>query len=171
MSNETKENLKELIDQFFTPQQADGVFRDIETGEAILCENAAPAPSDELVAEIKFKLTEKLKKRKEHSFGGLIYRVAAVAAIIVIGVSLSARFFAKDAVDEGSAVAMISTTMWDNDNLAETDAELATFTAEIEEVESDLVALQLNETTGNGYNGALELEMEFIEIESNFWKG
>ncbi len=171
MSNETKENLEELIDQFFTQQQAKGVLKDIETSEAILRKNAAPAPTGELVAEIKFKLAEKLKKRKEHSFGRLIYRVAAVAAAIIIGVSLSIIFFTKDAVDKEIAVAMIPAMTWESENLAETDAELVTLTAEIEEVESQLVALQLNERKGNGYNGIWELEMEFIEIEGNFWKG
>lgn len=171
MSNETKENLEELIDQFFTQQQAKGVLKDIETSEAILRENAAPAPADELIEEVKFSIAEKLKKQKEHSLGRLIYRATAVAAAIIIGVSLSVMFFAKDAVDKDIAVAMIPAMIWESENLAETDAELATFTAEIEEVESDLVTLQLNETNGNGYNSALELEMEFIEIEGDFWKG
>ena len=173
MGNETKENMEELIRQFFkNEEEVKQVSGDIEAGEAILRENAAPEPTDKLLVEIESKIAGRLEEQKKYSFGRLVYKAATVAAAVIIGVLLSISYFSKDASDyKGTAIVTIPATAWEDAPSTEVDAELAILTAEIEEIESELVALQLNETNGNGDDGFWELEMEFIEIESDFWKG
>jgi len=55
--------------------------------------------------------------------------------------------------------------------LADDDADLASLAAEIEQIESDLLAVQLGENGDNGSGAAAELELELIEINNDFWKG
>ena len=69
------------------------------------------------------------------------------------------------------AVSIVSDSIWESEYLVEDDEHLATITAEIEQIESDLIAVQLGENSGNGSELLTELEMELMEINGDFWKG
>ena len=49
--------------------------------------------------------------------------------------------------------------------------ELLTLIAELEQVEDEILALQSDQVNGNGSKAVTELELELIEINSDFWKG
>lgn len=166
MNDENKENLKELFEKFLDPQQARQATEDVRQGEQILSKYPAPVPDEKLVDDIKAKISKTLLHRKPTAFKYTAYRIAAAAVLIVL-TSISVKLF-----DEAPAASVrIPAAIWESDDIAADDAELAVLTAEIEQIESELLALQLGDNGGNGSGAVTDLEMELVEINSDFWKG
>jgi hypothetical protein len=100
----------------------------------------------------------------------MAYRLAAAAAAIIVIAGVSTKFFINK-VEPGrfQAASLISTAMWESDNVAADDADLAIFTAEIEQIREEVMSLEADEEISE--STVTELEMELIEISSDFWKG
>jgi len=132
-----------------------------------------PEPDKELIAGIKAEIAKAVLLRKRNVFRRIVYKAAVVAAAVIILAAIGIRLFEKGGGEPGRVVAVsrIPAAIWESERLADDDADLASLTAEIEQIESDLLALQLGENGGNGYGAAAELEMELIEINNDFWKG
>jgi hypothetical protein len=90
----------------------------------------------------------------------LVRRIAALAAVLLIGALITISLF-----DQEATPIPPTAIIWTE------DPKLAAFSAEIEQIESDLLALQLGENGTNGHLELTELEMELIEIDADFWKG
>lgn len=177
MNGQNEENLKELFEKFVTAEEAERAVENIHKGEQILRENPAPQPSDELIAEIKSEIAKGLLQRPTAVFGfrKMAYKVAAVAAAVIILTGIGIKIFEKGAEpyepEEFEYASIIPTSIWDSDNIATDDMDLAILNAEIEQIESEVLALKLVESEGNGQTALSELEMELEELESDFWKG
>ena len=178
MANKNEENLKELLERFVGPEQAQKAAENIRKAEQILRDNPAPKPGSELIAEIKSEIgAELLRSRttKTSRFRKTTYEVAAVAAAVIIISAVSITFFPKPDKPEKpggiSYASLIPTSVWEGDDIATDDADLAALNAEVEQIENEVLALQSGEGEGNGQSAVTELEMELIEIESDFWKG
>jgi hypothetical protein len=161
MNHQNQENVKDLFEQFAGPQEAEQAVDDIRRGENILREHPAPEPDKELLAEIKTQVRSALSSTKTGTFPRLAGRIAAVAAVLLIGALISISLF-----EQQPAPIPPTTIIWEDK-----DPELAAFSAEIEQIESDLLALQLGENGTNGHLELTELEMELMEIDADFWKG
>ena len=170
MNSQNEENLKELFERFADAEQAEKCVEDVQKAEQILREYPAPEPDDMLIANIKAEIAMRLPARREHVFRRMVYKAAAVAAAVVILAAVSQRLFEKDVVTPQRA-SLIPTAIWESDDIATDDEDLAIFTAEAEQIEDEVMALQFGEDRSNGERAASELEMELIEIESDFWKG
>ncbi|HUW17975.1 MAG TPA: hypothetical protein VMW16_01585 [Sedimentisphaerales bacterium] len=168
MNFQDQENLKALFGKFISAEEAENALEDIQKGEQILCEHPAPEPSSELIASIKGETAKVLRGRQANAFRRAVYRTAAVAAAFIVAAVVGVNLFEK-----GSARSerLISQAIWESDNIAADDTNLATLIAEAEQLEGEMMALQLGETGGNGHRDLLELEMELVEIDSEFWKG
>ena len=174
MKNNKKENLKELFERFFDSNKAQRAAEDIDNAEQILEKYPAPAPAAQLLQNIKAQVAIKAAAhRKTIAFRRFTYRIAAVAAVIVIMTLAGIKLFEKETpASKTFALDMaIPVTTWDSNNLAEDDDHSATLVAEIEQIERDLLALQLDENGSNGLPVVEVLEMELNEIDSDFWKG
>ena len=66
---------------------------------------------------------------------------------------------------------VLPAALWDSEDIAADDVDLAILTAEIKEIEEDVLALELGENGGNGQIDMAELEMELMEINGDFWEG
>jgi hypothetical protein len=174
MDNRDQENLTELIEKFFDAEQAQECIEDIRRGEQILREHPAPEPDDMLIANIKAEIAMRLPARKAHTFRQMVYRAVAVAAAVIILTAISVQFFEKGRQPAPPAklvqASLIPTAIWESDDIATDDVNLATFTAEIEEIENEVLTLQSGERGSNGEGTIVELEIELIEISSDFWK-
>jgi hypothetical protein len=173
MNGQNQENFKELFEQFLAPEQAAIAVEDMLKAEQILRENPAPEPDELLIADIKWQIEEALAARKPAwNFRSIAYRVAVAAAIIVVA-AIGTRFLLKGPEDAGKTVyaSIIPRAIWDTDDITTADAELATLTAEIQQVEDEVLTLELGERHGNGERAVAELEMQLIAINSNFWEG
>ncbi len=174
MDDRNQENLRELFEKFFDAEQAESCAEDIQQTEQIFREHPAPEPDDMLIANIKAEIAMRLQVARAHRFRRIIYEVAGVAAAILIVAAVSLQLFQNDTPTNGEVVSiasLIPTELWISNNIAADDDDLAAFTAQIEQIEDEMQALQSGEDTGNGDSTIAELEMELIEINSDFWKG
>ena len=173
MEDRNQENLRELFEKFFDAEQAESCIEDIQKAEQIFCEHPAPEPDDMLIANIKAEIAMRLPAARAHRFRRIIYEVAGIAAAILIVAAVSLQLFEKDVPQNGEFVyaSLIPTAIWESNDIAADDEDLAVFTAQIEQIEDEVLALQSGEETGNDDSTLVELEMELIEINSDFWKG
>ncbi len=174
MKRRKEENLEELFGKFVGAEEAQKAVDDIRKGEQILRDNPAPQPSDELIAGIKSEIAMSLLQRQTNVLGSrkTIYKLAAVAAVIAVLIGISIQFIEKgEQTEKIYAASLIPTSIWESDDIAADDADLAIFTAEVEQVEVEVLALQTGERNGNGQRAVTELEMELAEMENDFWKG
>ena len=173
MEDRNQENLRELFEKFFDAEQAERCVEDIQKAERIFREHPAPEPDDMLIANIKAEIALRLPAARAHRVRRIIYEVVGAAAAILIVAALSLQLFEKDVPQNGEFVyaSLIPTAIWESDDIAADDEDLAVFTAQIEQIEDEVLALQSGEEAGNGDSTLVELEMELIEINSDFWKG
>ena len=173
MDERNEENVKELFEKFLDSGQAERNAEDIRKGEAILREHAAPEADGEVIAGIKAEIARELLRRRTNVSKRVVYRAAAVAAVFIVLAVVSVKLFEKGGDGEGGLVeaSLIPSVIWESKDIAADDVDLAILTAEIEEIENDALALESGENGGNGQGDLVELEMELIEIDSDFWKG
>ena len=170
--NETDENLKELFEELFGTEQSEAAVEDVREGEQILRTHPAPEPDDALIGGIKAEITRALLRREASVFRWASYKVAAVAAVFIILAVVGVRMLEKGGEPARVLTAsIIPAAIWESEDIAADDAELAILTDEVEQIGSEVLAVQLGENGGNGHRDIAELEMELIEIDSDFWKG
>lgn len=172
MNSKNQENLKDLFEKFMDAEQAEKRVEDVQKAEQILREYPAPEPDDMLIANIKAEIAMRLPARRAYLFRLKVYKAAAVAAAVVILAAVSLMLFEKDVVEPQRVAyaSLIPTAIWESEDIATDDADLAIFTAEAEQIEDEVLALQFGGDGSNGERAVSELEMELVEIESNFWK-
>ncbi|MHC4657159.1 MAG: hypothetical protein ACYS91_19405 [Planctomycetota bacterium] len=172
MNDRNGENLKELFERFVSTEEAESGIEDFVKAERILHENPAPEPSQELVAAIKSEITEAVRRRQEHAFRRFTYKLALAAAVFVVLAAVGVRM-----LKEGSGPLeivqgpIISERVWDSENVAADDMDLAVFTAEVDQLEIEFTTLERGENGGNGQSDVSELEMDFVEISNDIWEG
>jgi len=170
--NREKENLEELFEKFVDSTQAAKLAEDISEGERILRQYSAVEPRDGLRREIKAKIMDTLQRNKK-GFKRFAVKVAAVAAGFIILAAVLETLFEKGLYEDKKVVyaSILPEKIWESDDIIRDDADLAILLAEVKEIEEDALAVRLNENGGNGHSEVEELEMELIEINSEFWKG
>ena len=165
MNDRNNDNLRELFEQFWDSQQAQSNLEDIERGEQILREHPASEPDEMLIANIKAEIALHLMPRRATVIKRIAYRVAAVAAAIIIIVAIGTGVLQNpDMVPDLNTVAYASNFTWDHH-------DSAVFNTELEQIESDLRALESGEEDTDSDTDVAELEMEVIEYAGDFWKG
>jgi len=172
MNDRKEDNLRELFTRFVSGEEAENCIEDFVNAERILDENPAPEPSEELVAAINHKIAEALRLRQAHTFRRLAYRLAPVAAVFLVLAAVGVRMLKEG----GGPVArsrgpIISAKVWESENVAADDRNLAVFSAELDGLEVELTTLESEENGGNGRSAITELEIEFAEINRNIWEG
>ncbi len=169
MNGRNEENLKELFEKFLNSEQTAKAVEDFRTAEQILLEHPAPGPDDGLIADIKSEIAEAVLPRQVNVFRRIAYKTAVVAAAVIVIAAVSVRLFDKGP-EKVTYASIIPEALWESDDISADDVELAIFTAEIEQIEGEVLTLELGENGGNGQADVAELEMELIEISSNFWE-
>ncbi|GAF72698.1 unnamed protein product, partial [marine sediment metagenome] len=111
--------------------------------------------------------------RRTYAFKHIAYKAVSIAAAVVFLTAIGLRLFKNGDSKPGVQYALIiPRAIWESDDIATADADLAIFTIEIEQIEDELLTLQFGEDDANGDSSVTELEMELIEINnSDFWKG
>lgn len=172
MEDRNHENLRELFEEFFDAEQAESCVEDIQKAEQILREHPAPEPDDMLIANIKAEIAIRLQAARAHRFRRIVYEVVSAAAVILFVAMIGLQLFQKPTNKPGPNIASIlPPEIWESDDITVDDENLAVFTTAIEQIEDEVIAIQSGRETGNGDSTLNELEMELIEIDSDFWKG
>lgn len=173
MEDRNQENLGELFGKFFDAEQVESCLKDFQEAEQIFRDNPAPEPDDMLIANIKAEIAMRLPARKAELARRRFYRrAAAAAAIVVIVAGICATLFDGSPPKPGGpfAASLIPTAIWESNNIAVDDDNLAVFAAQIEQIENDMMTLESGEDTGEGSRTVEELEIELIVVRSDFWK-
>ncbi len=173
MDGRNEENLMGLFEEFLDLKQAEQAVEDLREGERILHEHPAPEPDGRLIADIKAEIGGALLRRKANVFRRIVYKASVVAAAVIILAVIGVELFEKGGgkSERVTTASIIPEAIWESDDILAGDTELAILTAEIEQIEGEALAVQLAENATNGNRNLLELEMELIEINSDFWKG
>jgi len=171
MDEHNEENLREFLERFLGSREADEAAEDIQKAEQMLAEYPAPQPDDMLLASIKRKMADALPYKRENNFSRVFYKTVSVAAVFILLSVISVMLFTNGRTDRITRDLVMSSAIWESDDISADDANLATFIAETEEIEGEMFALELDENGGSGNGSLIELEMELEEINSDFWKG
>ena len=128
-----------------------------------------------LLANIKAEIAMRLPAKSAGVFHRIGYNVAAVAAAVIILAAVGTNLFEKDSGQPkplGPMIAsLIPPEIWESDDIAADDMDMAGYTVEIEQIEDELLALQSDQEGLDNESAITEMEMELIEIETDFWKG
>ena len=169
MKDRNEENLRDLFSRFVDSAQANEAADDIERGEELLRQWPAPEPSNELLEQIKGQMADRLVRSGRRHVRWFASRAAGIAACFVIIASVWMGLQGDGIVDIASA-SLIPTAIWESDNIAADDLNLAAFTAEVERIEGELKSLLLDEA-GSDESIINEAEFELMDIQGEFWKG
>jgi len=170
--SQNDEDVKALFEKFVNREQAEQAAEDFLEAEQILRSCPAPGPDDKVTAGIKSQIAWALLDRKEIAFKRKALKAVAVAAVFIVLAALSVKLLEKQSQPQKIVYAsIIPRAIWESEDIASDDVNLATLTAEIEQIKDEMLALQLGDYGENGSSAVEELEMEFIEINSDFWKG
>ena len=173
MSDTENENLKNLFARFVDAGEAEQAARDIDRAEAILSQYPAPEPDAAVLAKTKAAAAGALIRRKTGESKRAMYKVLAVAVVLFVAAVVAVKLFQPAPAQPPSqtVAAVIPAALWQGNDIAAEDADIAVLTAEINQVADEIASLRLGDNTANGQAGLYDLEMELIDISSDFWKG
>ena len=170
MNDRNEENLRELFERFVSTEEAESGIEDFIEAERILDEYPALEPDTELIAAIKSEIAEAIRLRKEHTFRRFAYKLAPVAAVFVVLAAVCVRMLKEgNGPLEIAQGPIMSARVWDSENVAADDMDLAVFTAEVDELEIEFTTLERGENGGSGQLDVSELEMDFVAISNDIW--
>jgi hypothetical protein len=170
MNYNSDENLRHLFESFYDSDKAGQAAEDVFEGERILRENPAPRPSEGLKAQIKTRVGLTLMRSRKVSSYRFVYQMAAAAAVIIIVFAVTIKTTDNEQMPL-QRLSFIPAAVWDSNNITRDDADLLVLTAKIDQAEQELAGAQLTQYIFNGTDPTDELEMELINIDTEFWKG
>jgi hypothetical protein len=160
MKNINDENLKELLKKFYDEEHSMEFIHNMEFAEKILSATREPAPSREVIENIKRRIS------KGNSYK-LYWELSAAAAILII-ITLSAVNIFRD--EPAHYQGTITSTQWESSNFSIDDNEFFAINNSIEDVSEQMLTLS-EENNNELANSIVELETDMIDLENNFWKG
>ena len=160
--NENKENLNELLSDFFDPAEASQIKRDIEQGDEVFRNYPAPEPNKELVDAIKVRMAGELARRRERKPLSVVLRRAVAVAAVFIVISLAGLIFFGNGDDD------IYANIWQD------DTQLLALMAQVDEIADQIQQIRLDEFGEDDDADIAQWEIEEMEMVANntdFWKG
>lgn len=178
MSTKNEDDLNKLLGTFMDSDSAEMAAEDFRQADLLFEKYKSAEPDSKLLASIKANIGRELRHSKASIVKTTMLRFAAVAAVFLIAVSV--WFVMNQNTTQQNltpaVVQVMNTTstanIWDSEDVTANDAQYETFEQEIEQIESEIVAIKCEtESAINGESELTEIEGDLIEIQSNFWKG
>lgn len=172
MSGTEQENLRELFARFLDSEAAKEAVEELRAGEQVLRDYPTPEPSEALLTGIKLDIGKRLSRGRRGGLRRLAWETIAAAGVVIVLIAVGSSLFTQEDRRAGLFHAsVVPRAVWESDDIATDDLELASFRTEIEHIEDQVRVLRSGETGRNGDVAVEELEMEFADIDSDFWKG
>jgi hypothetical protein len=169
--NNKDENLKELLNRFYTEPESAKIEKDILRGEQIIADNPAPQPDARLISDIKARVKGELARREnQRVFTYLRATVTAAAAVLIIGVTLLMIHRVEQPSRPNVVQGTIPSGIWESEDLMNDDVGLAVLAANIDAVEDDVLAMRFNDESYEMMN-LDDVEADVLEISDDLWKG
>ncbi len=166
---ENNENIDELLSRFFDSSQMHEAAEDIRLGEELLESFSAPLPAKAVTEGIKAQIqVHLLTLRRRRVVRSMFYRVAAVAAVFIVLAIAGTRYLAEPERKATNVATAAYASIWDDESGPE---QLATLTAQVSEIEADMLAIRLGDSGAESSSLLTDLEVEMTEINGDFWKG
>lgn len=162
---ENKENLDELLGQFFEGQDLADARNTFRIGDTILDSHRAPEVDIEVLDGISAKIGESLSSRRHIGGLSILGKVAAAAVVVLIALA-GLQYFGnseQNIFEPSAAMAQI----WNEDDQI---GKLAEISAEVDEVAEKILAIRLGEGTEQ-IDAFDEVERDVSEGNGDFWKG
>jgi hypothetical protein len=170
MDGQGPENLKELLEKLFDVERVASCLDDFQKAERLLRDYPAPEPDDALVANIKADIATRLLARRAKIFRRRLWEAASVAATLAVVALVGARLSHGPSRQTENYASLIPTAIWESNNIAADDADLARFTTEIDQIKDEVSALDSGEQAVDSASTVTDLEADLVEINSDFWK-
>ena len=164
---QVREDLTEVFGLWLDSQQAQVAAEDVRAAEQMLESYPAPLPADRTLDQIKLQMSI---RSLQHRRIRRIVRGIAAAAVIMIVVGLSIYNHQRSTGRIGFA-SLIPAALWETDDITSDDVELAYFTSEVDHLEAQIQAVENGDADTNGSGVLNEMEMELLQIDTDFWKG
>ena len=170
MDTRNKENLERLVEEFGDGDGAPEYAQDDGWAKQVFREHPVPELDEEVRARIKGEVTGVLASKGAVDIRRILFRVAAMLMILSV-LSIGLFMGSRDDSRPGPIPTVMPVVIWDSEDIAADDADLATLAAEIEQIEGELLAIESGESMGTSFDELEELEAELLDIDSDFWKG
>jgi hypothetical protein len=168
MKRRGREDLTDLFKRFKARADAEAAAREVQAAEEWLEAYPAPQPDASLLQSIKLRVATRLVQRHGALRAGIRYTSAAV---IVVGVFLVGLLEHSPAGrSQISYAALIPTAIWESDDIASDDMEIAYFNSEIERIETQIHALETGEIRTADRRRLDDIETQLVTIAMDFWK-
>lgn len=171
MEGHKPDNLRELLGRFFDAGQVEDCLDDFQEAERLFREHPAPEPDEMLIANIKAEIAMRLPAVKVRTFRRRLWEMAGVAAAVVVLALVGVHLSRGPSRQTGYYASLLPTAIWESNNITTDDADLALFTTQIEQIKDEMLGLESGQVNGENENSVAELEIELIQISSDFWKG
>lgn len=164
------ENLEELFGKFLNENDARKAAEDITQGEKLLNEYPAPQPDNALLLSIQERINNKLSQTKKQNSASIGHWAAAIAAAVLIIGFISITLLNRTQHLQITDRPAIAVSLETEDDFLQDDSEFLLLAAQLQDIEDEFTAVQ---SGLNGYYSSIadELEIELLEINSDFWKG
>ncbi len=167
--DEQRENLDSLLKSLYGEEAAEAVKEDIRLGDEILNSHPSPEPDAAVVEEIKSNVLAALANRKRVHRRVSAYRSVVAAALLLIITGLGVRFMTyQETPYAGSEIAIEDI---DTADFFGGDLQLAMLADEVDEIESSILSVSLDESFSDPELDMDEIEMEILEVSSSLWRG
>jgi hypothetical protein len=167
MDGKTDKELRELLAKFLNANEARNAMEDIAAGERILERNPAPPPDSDVLSRIRTEMGEAIAAKRRAVYTHRIWLTASAAAAVIVITVLSQLF--HQSYNQGPreiATVPATESIWTGQ-----DKEYAALTTQADEIEQDMIAMDSCENGNSDYANVYELETEYEQINSDFWKG
>lgn len=163
------ENLEELFGKFINKSDAEQAAEDINKGEQLIGKFPAPKPDAELLRAINLRVNKTLQKSKYRRFTYAGYWASAAAAVILIAGLFSINMLNKPQQTPKITDISVIPAVSNAEDFTQDDTAILLIYAQMQEIEDTLTA---SKDSSNIYSSSIdELEIEFMEISNDFWKG
>jgi hypothetical protein len=168
MNDRSRDDLRKLLAEFMDSSAADAAEREIRAGERLLDAYPAPPVTPASLAAIKRQIAIQLASARRPSRP--LYRyVGAAAAVILVALI---GFFGRPAQEHSATnyASLIPTAIWESDDLASDDMQLAYFHSELRDIETQMQAIEAGDGDLVATASLDEVEIELARIDRQFWK-
>ncbi len=168
MENRNRESLTELFRRFLGGDEAEVATDEIQRAEKLLELYAAPKPAPEMLARLKRQAAS--RHIPHHRFTHVAHRLGGAAAAIIVVAMIGLLGRGPTSPPRVNYASLIPTAIWESEDINSDDVELAYFTAEIQQIEAQMRALEAGEGDSATVGALDEVEVELLRIDTEFWK-
>jgi len=168
MEDRNQEDLRELFERFTEPTEAEAAARDIRLADGMLAAYPVPEPRPEVIIGIKLQIATTLATppAKPHR----LRRVLAAAAAVIVMAILVLLGRDPQTNPQTSYATLIPTAIWESDDIATDDMDIAYLASEISHIEDQVRALEAGQTQDVRVATLHEVETALMQINTEFWR-